>query len=91
MYGMEIESLVIGAIVTTFALGLLFISLRSYRKYKNSKLIFVSLVFFVLFIRGVLLSLGFFYEEIAVITSALYVGLVDLVILVLLYIASLMR
>jgi hypothetical protein len=88
---MEIESIVISACITVFALGLLAVSLVSYRKYKNPKLLFVSLVFFVFFIKGILLSFGLFYEQMAVIDFNLYAGLFDLMILVLLFIATLKR
>jgi hypothetical protein len=88
---MELESIVIDACVTIFALGLLVVSLLSYRKYKNAKLIFVSLIFLVFFIKGIMLSLSLFSEQLTFILSNPYVGLFDLVILVLLFIATLKR
>ena len=88
---MEIESIIISAFITIFSIGLLLISLASYKKYKNLKLLFVSLVFIVFLIKGILLSLGLFYEEIAAILTSTYSGLFDLAILVLLFIATLKR
>jgi len=88
---MEPESIIIYACVTIFALGLLVISLLSYIKSKNAKLIFVSLIFLVFFIKGIMLSLSLFYEQVPSMFSSPYVGLFDLVILVLLFIATLKR
>jgi len=88
---MEIESIIIDAGITIFALGLFIVSLLSYRKYKNGKLLFVSLVFLIFLVKGILLSLSLFYSQFADIISNPYVGLFDLIILVLLFIATLKR
>jgi len=88
---MEIVSIVIDACITVFALGLLLVSLLSYRKYKNAKLLFVSLIFFVFFIKGIMLSLGLFNEQLSSLISSPYAGLFDLVVLVLLFVATLKR
>ncbi len=88
---MDITTIVIDACITIFALGLLFVSLFSYRKYKNTKLLPISLIFLVFFIKGILLSLGLFDKQISDIIFNPYAGLFDLVILVLLFIATLKR
>ena len=89
---MEIQSIIISAFVTIFSVGLLVVSIASYRKYKNLKLLFVSLVFFIFLIKGILLSLGLFYEEIELLTNtSTYIGLFDLVILIMLFLATLKR
>jgi len=88
---MEISEIVISAFITIFSIGLLAVSLASFKKYKNMKLLFVSLVFFVFLIKGILLSIGLFYEDITIIFSSTYIGLFDLIILVLLFIATLKR
>ncbi len=88
---MEIQDIVISAFITIFSVGLLAISLASYKKYKNIKLLFVSLVFLVLLIKGILLSLGLFYEDLIMVNSMPYSGLFDLMILILLFIATLKR
>jgi len=88
---MEIYEIIISAFITIFSIGLLTVSLASYKKYKNLKLLFVSLVFLVLLIKGILLSLGLFIDEIMIINSMPYLGLFDLIILVLLFIATLKR
>jgi hypothetical protein len=84
---MEIWFVLIIALITILSLILLTLTLLSYRKYKNKKLFFVSLVFLVLFIRGLLLSISIFNEEIIEITSNSYIWIFDLIILVLLYAA----
>lgn len=88
---MEIELIVLNAFITIFALGMLIISLLSYLKYKNWQLLFVSSAFFVFFIKGILQSLSLFYEGVGVITSSIYVVLSDLIILILLFMATLKR
>jgi len=88
---MEIQDIIISAFITIFSVGLLAVSLASYKKYKNMKLLFVSLVFLVFLIKGVLLSLGLFNEDIATILTSTYAGLFDLAILILLFIATLKR
>jgi hypothetical protein len=89
--GMEIESIIINAGITIFSLGLLAISLASYKKYKNMKLLFIGIVFLVFLVKGILLSLEIFYSEIISISSSTYWGLFDLIILILLFIATLKR
>ena len=88
---MEIESIILNAAVTIFSLGMFLVSVLSYRKYRNIKLFFVSIAFFVFFIKGVLQSLGLFYEEIAQIRSSVYLEVFDLIILILLFSATLKR
>jgi hypothetical protein len=88
---MEMESIVIHASITIFSVGLLVISLLSYQKYKNLKLLFISGVFLLFFIRGILLSLSLFVEEISAFTTSSYIWLFDLVMLILLFIATLKR
>ena len=91
---MQIEVIAISAGITIFSLGLLIVSLVSYKKYKNSKLLFITLVFFVLLIKGILFSVSLFFPELSMINSLLfsiYGGLFDLTILVLLFIATLKR
>jgi len=79
---MNVESIIISSSITILSLGLLLLALASYKKYKNKKLIFVSIVFFVLLIKGILFSYGLFNEEVVEILSFPYVGLFDLIILI---------
>ena len=88
---MEIESIIINACITIFSLGLLIVSLMSYRKYKNAKLLFVSIVFLVFFVKGIVFSLSLFSVQFGGIASNPYIGLFDLAVLVLLFMATLKR
>jgi len=88
---METVSIVLDAGITIFALGLLLVSLFSYRKYKNSKLLFVSFVFLIFFVKGAILSFNLFNNQLADVISNPYFGLFDLIILVLLFVATLKR
>ena len=88
---MEIEYIFIGAAITIVSLILLLISIHSYRIYKNSKLPLVIMVFIFFLIRGLLLSIGLFYEQLWPIVSGYYVWILDLLILTMLYLAALKR
>ena len=88
---MNIESIIIDACITIFALGLFVVSLISYKKYKNGKLIFVSLVFLVFLVKGTILSISLFYEQLAGFVSNPYFRILDLIVLILLFIATLKR
>jgi len=88
---MGYESIVINACMTVFSFGLLILALLSYRKSNNKKLLFVSLVFIIFLIKGILLSLGIFFGQFSDVLSGFYVGLFDLIILILLFIATLKR
>jgi hypothetical protein len=91
---MEIEQIIFSAGITIFSLGLLIISLASVSKYKNTKLLFVSLVFLVFLIKGVLLSLRLFFPSFTLFDAVLvgsFSGVFDVIILGLLFIATLKR
>jgi predicted ferric reductase len=88
---MELLDIFISASITIFSLALLMISLLSYWKYRNIKLVFISLIVLVFFIRGLFLSLGLFNDQVLALTSRSSFWLFDLLILVLLYITALKR
>ena len=88
---MQIIEVVLSAFVTIFSFGLLCVSLKSYRKHNNIKLLIIGFVFLVFLIKAILVSIGLFYPNISVIEFDLYSGLIDLVILLLLFIATLKR
>lgn len=85
------ESIIIFACITIFALVLFIVSILSYWKYKNVKLFFIGVVFLFFLVRGILLSLSLLNEDILKIVSSTYIWLFDLVILAILYITSLKR
>ncbi|MEM0467108.1 MAG: hypothetical protein QXL17_07915 [Candidatus Thermoplasmatota archaeon] len=88
---MQLDQIIISACVTTFSLGLLIVSVTSYRKHKNQKLLFVSAVFFLLLIKGISLSIGLFVEDVLIWLYPLYSSLFDVFILLLLFVATLKR
>lgn len=91
---MNIEEVIISASVTILSIGLLAVSLASYRKYLNPKLAFISGVFFVFLIKGILYTLAVFQPDFIVIREfifSIYNGVFDAVMLVLLFIATIKR
>lgn len=91
---MESVGVVLSAGITIFSLGLLIITLFSYHKYRSIRLLLISLVFVVFLFKGVVFSLSFFSSEftsLAAWFSGTYWGVFDLIILVLLFIATLKR
>lgn len=88
---MEIESIFINAYITILSLAILILSYASYRKYKNLKLIFVTFAFFIFLIKGIVLSLSLFLEELSGISASPYFALFDVIILTLLFISTLKR
>ena len=76
---------------TVFSFGLLLISLSSYRKTRNRKLLFVNLVLFFFFIKNIFVSLMLFIAQIANNTTLFVLELFDLLILIFLFIAVLIK
>lgn len=88
---MELISIIIAAFITIFSLGLFGISLASYKRHKNTKLLFIALVFLVFLIKGMILSIGLFIEEIGELVSGIQAGVFDIIVLAFLFIATLRR
>jgi hypothetical protein len=88
---MEIGSIVLSACITIFALGMFIVSLLSYKQYTNKKLLFVSVAFFIFFIKGAIESIGLFSNNFAILNSDVSLKLFDLVILISLFAATLKR
>ncbi len=86
-----IESSILFGFLTVFSFGLWIIAIRSYQKSNNKKILFVSGVFFIFLIRGILLSLGLFYPDIELLHSIALYAFFDLSMLVLLFIAVLRK
>ena len=84
-------NVIFSGIVTVFSLGLLAVSLFSFWKYKNIKLLVISIVFIIFFIKGILLSLGLFYTDMGLPTASPSFVLFDVIVLVLLFSATLKR
>ena len=88
---MDPVNIAISACVTIFSLGLLIITLISYNKSKNIKLLFVSIVFIILLVKGIILSLSIFVEDFENIITIPLIGFFDLIILLALFVATLKR
>ena len=88
---MEPIEIIINGFVTIFSFGLLVVSVGSYLKFKQLKLLFVSIVFLIFFIQGMFLSIGMFDRGIASLTTGVFAGLFDLIILVILFLAIFKR
>ena len=88
---MMIWTLIISGIIMVFALGLFIISIFSYRKFRNKKLLFVSIVFSLLFTKGLISALSVFIDFIPQSEMLPYSGLIDIGILAMLYLATLKR
>jgi len=91
---MVIEQVILSACITIFSAGLLVVSILSYRRYKNTKLLIISGVFIVLFIKGLLMSYFVFDPGSSPVETLLvgsWSGVFDVVVLVLLFYATLKR
>lgn len=91
MDNISLVNISIVGITTVFSLGLFIISLTSYRKSKNKKILFVSLVLLLFFIKNLLLSFFLFTAQIQNNITILALELFDLLILVFLFIAVLTK
>lgn len=77
--------------ITIFSFGLLIISFNSYRKSRNTKILFVSLLLLFFFVKTLFLSLMLFTMQIESSSILLILELSDLLILLFLYIAVLIK
>jgi hypothetical protein len=86
-----IENSIIYGFLTIFSLGMFIVSILSYKRSKNTKILFVTMVFFVFFLKGILLSLSIFIVEINDIITIPILGLFDLLMILLLFMATLKK
>jgi hypothetical protein len=91
MDNISLMNIGIVGITTVFSLGLSIISLISYRKSKNKKIFFVSVVLLLFFIKNLLLSFFLFTSQIQNDITILALELFDLLILVFLFTAVLTK
>ncbi len=91
MFNGIIESAIIYGFLTIFSLGLLIISILSYRKSKNKKILFVSIVFLLFLLKGMILSISIFLADLQEFLSIAFFAVFDLLILFLLFIAVLKK
>ena len=88
---MEMLNVVLSAFVTIFSMGLFAVSLFSYRKSKNIKLLLVSIVFLVFLLKGILLSVSIFYSSSVLPSANVSFVFFDVIILLVLFVATLKR
>ncbi|MEM0467562.1 MAG: hypothetical protein QXL17_04380 [Candidatus Thermoplasmatota archaeon] len=89
---MDFTNLILGACITTFSIGLLALSVVCFRKYRNEKLLFISGVFFIFLIKGIIVTFRYFNILIfSIIEPYFDNGLLDLCVLLLLFLATLKR
>ena len=88
---MEMLSIILCGFITIFSLGLLAVSLFSFGKFKTTKLLVVSLVFLIFFIKGILMSLGLFYTMWGLPTANDAFLFLDVLILGFLFVVTLKR
>ena len=86
---MEIVGVLLSAGITMFSLGLLIISIISYLKYRNKKLLLVSIAFLFFLLKGIVLTSYVFFEEFTL--FIFFFSVMDLIILVVLFISTLKR
>lgn len=83
-----VNSIIYG-FLTVFSFGLWVISILTYQKSKNKKILFVNIVFLLFFLKGLLLSLSIFFNGFLDFLTIPILAVFDLLILVLLFIAVL--
>jgi hypothetical protein len=88
---MDAQTIFINACITILSTGMLILSLISYLKSKNQNLLFVLSAFLIFLTKGILLSLGLFFTQIALIAQNSLFGAFDVAILTLLFISTLKR
>jgi len=88
---MQVESVLLSAGITIFSLGLLIVSLISYRKHRNMRLLFISIILLTLLIKGMLFTVHVFLVEIPALETSVFNGVFDFIILLLLFIATVKR
>jgi len=85
------EAMIIYGFLTVFSIGLFIISFLSFLKSHNKKLLLVTGVFFLFIIKGLLLSISLFIEIPTEIISIQILSIFDLMVLLLLFMATLKK
>ncbi|MGQ9583533.1 MAG: hypothetical protein ACUVV6_08500 [Thermoplasmatota archaeon] len=75
--------------MTVFSLALLVISLLSYRRTRDHRIGLVGLAFLLFFVKGVALSIGLYWPSVLAVTTDLPSLLFDVLILLILFVATL--
>jgi hypothetical protein len=88
---MEIGYIFISAGITILSLGIVILSLMSYKDQRNTKLLFITIAFLVFLIKGVVMSLSLFFTELSSVTTSIYFAGFDVVILFIFFVSTLKR
>ena len=88
---MEIHLIILSPFLIVFSIGMLITSVVSYHRSHNPKLVFISIVFLIFLIRALILAFSLIYIELMGFTSFFSIGLLDLLILLLLFLATIKR
>jgi hypothetical protein len=88
---MEILELFIVSCIAVISFSLLVLSLLAYTKSKSIKMLFISFVFLVFFTKIVWYNISLYVADINIFDSIVNIWIFDLVVLLLLYIASMKR
>ena len=81
----------ISAGITILSLGIVLLSLMSYKDQRNSKLLFITFAFLVFLIKGIVMSLSLFFTELTLLTTSIYFIGLDVVILFMFFVSTLKR
>lgn len=87
----SLSNIIIYGFGMIFSFGLFIVSFISYKKSKNKKILFVSIVLFVFFIKFILLSTSIFYPKLEDMLSIGILGVFDLIMLVFLFVSILTK
>jgi len=88
---MELIQIVLTSCLTVLSLGMILISILSYRTSKNKKLLFVGLAFLILFLKGIWQSISLFTTVLPPVTIDSFQVFFDVLIVVILFGATLKR
>jgi hypothetical protein len=85
---MQNIELFITAAITMFSLSLLVLSMLGYKKTRNPQMFFLIAVFILFLIKGIIITLSLFFEDITIFDSLVNIWMFDLVILIVLFLVS---
>ena len=88
---MEIELAVLSAGIMVLSFALLLLTIGSYRKHKNTKLLMISGLLALFFLKGTLMILSVVIDSLTWLQIPVYYAVVDIIMLLLLFIATLKR
>ena len=88
---MSIIELLIVSIIIVLSFSLFLLSALAYRKNKNIKMLIISSVFLVFFIKVLAYNISLYFTDINIFNSIVSMWIFDLLVLLLLYVASMKR